>query len=112
HRGRLFFAPFDVYLSDYNVLQPDILYISERRKAIVRPDGVYGAPDLVVEVLSPSNARLTRTKKCATYARFGVKEFWLVDPKVPGIEVFEFSRHRTLPVGRLGVREVLASPLL
>jgi Uma2 family endonuclease len=110
--GELLYAPMDVYLSNHDVLQPDILYVTERRKSIVCQDGIHGPPDLVVEILSPSNARITRTKKCATYARFGVKEFWLVNPDVPVIEVFEFTHHRTLPVRRLGVRDVLVSPLL
>lgn len=110
--GRLFIAPLDVYLSDHDVLQPDILYVAQRRTSIVHPDGIHGAPDLVAEILSPPNARVTRIKKRAAYARCGVKEFWLVDPDVPEIEVYVFPRHRTLPARRLGIRDVLSSALL
>ena len=110
--GKLFIAPLDVYLSNHDVLQPDILYVCERRRSIVRKDGIHGPPDLVVEVLSPSNARITRTKKCEAYARFGVKEFWQVDGDVPEILVFQFTRHQCLPTLRLRTCDTLSSSLL
>lgn len=78
-QGEVFIAPLDVILDDENVLQPDILFVSRERLGIVQ-DWCRGAPDLVVEVLSPSNAALDRSRKTKVYARFGVPRVWLVDP--------------------------------
>jgi Uma2 family endonuclease len=110
--GLLLYAPLDVHLSAHDILQPDLLYVAERRRAIVRADGIHGPPDLVVEILSPWDARFIRTKKCAVYARSGVGESWLVDPQAPEIEVFRFDRHRTLPAQRLGPGDTLVSAAL
>jgi Uma2 family endonuclease len=107
--GWVFAAPLDVYLSEHDVLQPDLLFVSKERKVIVRDDGVHGPPDLVVEVLSPSNAAFVRNKKRAAYAYGGVPEFWLVDPKIAAVHVYEFGRHPTQPVRFVGLGEKLAS---
>ena len=77
--GRLYCAPFDVVLSDNDVVQPDLLFVFNRRRHIITPANVQGAPDLVIEILSPSTSRLDRTRKRALYERHGVKEMWLVD---------------------------------
>ena len=78
--GRMYVPPFDVLLSQGDVVQPDLLFVSNERLDIVEGAYVRGAPDLVVEILSPSTARLDRTRKRALYERHGVKEMWLVDP--------------------------------
>lgn len=78
-RGESFPAPYDVILDDENVVQPDLLFVAKERSSIVQ-DWCRGAPDLVVEVLSPSNAALDRSRKVKLYARFGVQRVWLVDP--------------------------------
>ena len=74
-------APLDVVLSDDDVvLQPDIVFVSNERRSIIRKGlNVQGAPDLVVEVLSPSTAQRDRTIKRERYARFGVREYWIAD---------------------------------
>ncbi len=72
-------APSDVHLADHTVAQPDVLYISPERRQIVQA-WIEGAPDLVVEVLSPSTARTDRLLKLHRYAEAGVLEYWLVDP--------------------------------
>ena len=79
--GKVYFSPFDVVLSDTNVVQPDILFISNERADIITPDNVQGAPDLVVEILSPATAERDRTVKLDLYATYGVKEYWIVDPR-------------------------------
>ena len=90
--GEVFFAPCDVVLSNTDVVQPDLLFVSnERAHLLLGGDNVRGAPDLVVEVLSPSTAGRDRTLKRALYVKHGVKEYWLVDPDA-----------RTVPVLRLG----------
>jgi Uma2 family endonuclease len=83
--GEVIPAPFDVILDDANVLQPDVLFVSRERLHIIQ-DWCRGAPDLVVEVLSPSNAALDRSRKTKVYARFGVKRVWLVDPAEKSFE--------------------------
>ena len=66
--GKVYFSPFDVVLSDTDVVQPDILFISNERADIITPDNVQGAPDLVVEILSPATAERDRTIKLDLYA--------------------------------------------
>jgi Uma2 family endonuclease len=89
--GRAFVAPFDVFLSEHDVFQPDVLFISKDRENILADDGAHGAPDLVIEIISPSNAHLEKTAKRAVYARTGVKEFWLVDPHLQQIHLYDFA---------------------
>ncbi len=111
--GRAFAAPFDVILSEFDVVEPDILFIStERLKTLVK-DWVRGAPDLVVEILSPSTEEIDRTLKMKLYEKFGVREYWIVDPETASIEVYAlrknvyklFSRARR---GQRAKSEVLA----
>jgi Uma2 family endonuclease len=76
--GRLFVAPLDVHLMDHSVVQPDLLYVSAARREILR-ERIEGAPDLVVEILSPGTARRDRGQKLALYADSDVREYWIVD---------------------------------
>ena len=78
--GKIFFAPVDVYLGRKNALQPDIMFIQNDRLDIIHSDGIYGAPDIIVEVLSPSNKNDDLVKKKDVYETFGVKEYFIVDP--------------------------------
>jgi Uma2 family endonuclease len=73
-------APCDVKFDDGNVLQPDLLYISEERKADIVKERIIGAPDLVVEILSPSNAYYDLRQKKDIYEKYGVKEYIIIDP--------------------------------
>ncbi len=79
--GQVYFAPFDVVLSDTEVVQPDLLFISQERAHIITHANVQGAPDLVVEILSPSTSNRDWTYKRELYAKYSVKELWLVDPE-------------------------------
>lgn len=79
--GWVYFAPFDVVLTDNDVVQPDLMFISKARADIITAADVQGAPDLVVEILSPSTSRLDRTRKRELYERHQVKEMWLVAPE-------------------------------
>jgi Uma2 family endonuclease len=78
--GQIYVAPFDVVLSDTEVVQPDLLFVSQERSHIITHANIQGAPDLVVEILSPSTANRDWTYKRELYARHGVKELWIVDP--------------------------------
>ena len=79
--GELFVSPVDVYLNQKNAFQPDIVFVSKRKSKILKEDGIYGAPDLVIEVLSPGTSKSDLTKKKAVYEKEGVAEYWAVDPQ-------------------------------
>lgn len=79
-------APMDTVLSEHTIPQPDVIYIRSGNKKIIE-DRIRGVPDLVVEVLSPSTARVDRLEKMDLYAQHGVAEYWIVDPES---QVFEF----------------------
>lgn len=86
--GEVLYAPTDVILSTENVVQPDLLFVSKERLTILDPDGaVNGAPDLVVEILSPSTASRDRIAKYRLYSKYGVREYWVVDPEARTVEV-------------------------
>lgn len=79
--GRVFHAAYDVYLDDVeNVVQPDIVYVSPENQSIVKKDGIHGKPDLVIEILSPSNVSHDLHLKKGLYEKFGVLEYWIVSP--------------------------------
>ena len=83
-------APTDVKLDKFNTLQPDILFISKKNRYKISSKGViHGAPDLVVEIISPSSNKYDRDIKKDLYEKFGVKEYWLFDIAEKTMEVFE-----------------------
>lgn len=85
--GTVLMAPVDVVLSETVVVQPDVLFIAQERLGLLQEECIRGAPDLVVEVLSPSSAKRDRLSKRRLYARFGVREYWMVDPIAKNVEV-------------------------
>ena len=85
--GEVFYAPYDVYFNDENVVQPDILFISKERLDIIGEKNLQGAPDLVIEILSESNAYRDLIQKKKLYARYGVKEYWIVVPGEKTIDI-------------------------
>jgi Uma2 family endonuclease len=96
--GSAYAAPIDVHLPTGDVVQPDVLWVSSARSDILR-DWVYGAPDLVIEILSPSNPERDRIVKRDVYARSGVREYWIADPASRSLEVFVLEGGRYLPAG-------------
>lgn len=91
--GKLIFAPADIVLAEDNVVQPDLFFIANENLGIVKKQ-VHGAPDLVVEILSPSTLRHDRQNKLELYARFGVKEYWIVDPANRSVEILTLEDKR------------------
>ena len=84
--GHAFVSPVDVVLADHSIVQPDVIYVTSGRSSILR-SRVEGAPDLVVEILSPGTARRDLGAKLRLYADSGVAEYWIVDP---ALQTFEF----------------------
>jgi Uma2 family endonuclease len=109
--GKIYDAPFDVYLGDINVVQPDILFFRNERLAHLTDAGAEGAPDLAVEILSKRNARLDRGPKKEVYARFGVEELWLIDPNTTEVEVYRLQEDAEVPKFTLRKDQTLATPL-
>jgi len=87
--GAVYAAPIDVYFDIFDAFQPDIIFISSERSGIVREKYVEGAPDMVVEILSPSSARKDLTHKMVVYERSGVREYWIVDPMDATVDLYE-----------------------
>ena len=109
--GILLVAPIDVYLDEKNIFQPDVIFITNENLSIIQDDKVSGAPDLVVEILSPSTGKRDKTTKKEAYAYFGVKEYWIVDPIHQTIDQFllnnqTYDLHATLIPG-----DTMKSPL-
>lgn len=111
-RGEVFFAPFDVLLSEFNVLEPDLGYISAARAQIIRLKNVQGAPDLVVEILSPSTRSRDQRLKRDVYERTGVDEYWVVDPDNDFVDVYRRMADKFGPLIRHSRDEILTTPLL
>jgi Uma2 family endonuclease len=110
--GKLYHAPFDVYLDEHNVFQPDILFVSKERFGILIPQGAEGAPDLIVEILSPSSARLDLDQKKKIYARHGVTELWIVVPETRQVQVYRLQENPARPSAIYERTDVFESPLL
>ncbi len=97
--GIVLHAPFDVLLSDTDVVQPDILFVSNERAHIQTPDNIQGAPDLLVEILLPSSAKRDWRDKFDLYAKRGVKEYWIIDPINPAIWITRLENGGTATSG-------------
>ena len=111
--GELYAAPADVLLSEHDILQPDIIFISNERAAILTPKNIQGAPDLVIEILSPSTRRLDERLKLERYELLGVREYWIVDPagRVVVFQVDGETFRRTVELSA-EAEDVLTTPLL
>jgi Uma2 family endonuclease len=110
--GKVAIAPSDVQLDFVNVHQPDVYFISNARLDIIQKQGPVGAPDLVVEVLSKSTAKLDKGPKLRVYARSGVKELWLVDKDKKQVAVYRFAESIEAPVAVLSGKQRLTIALL
>lgn len=86
--GQVFISPCDVVFDNFNVLQPDILFISSERLHIITEKNIQGAPDLIIEVLSDNSVYRDTIQKKRLYSKFGVKEYWIVAPDDCLIEVY------------------------
>lgn len=110
--GRVFVSPTGVYLSHTNVLEPDVLFVRPENVGRLERPFVRGAPDLVVEVSSPSTRQRDRGRKRELYEEFGVPEYWFVDLDAARVLVHRLEDGRYPDPVALGPGDVLESPLL
>lgn len=109
--GEAFIAPLDIVVSEYDVVQPDLVYFGPHRAARINPDeAIRFLPDLAIEVLSPSTARTDRGRKRLLLERAGLAEYWVVDPITSSIEVYVLREGRF--EDRTPVTDRLESPTL
>lgn len=112
HLGEYLIGPLDVRLGEETVLQPDLIFISDARARIIQENWIEGAPDLAVEVLSPSTAGHDRATKLPIYAEARVPEVWFVDPKAKTVEVLTLQGAKYLVDATYAGHQVLTSNLL
>jgi Uma2 family endonuclease len=110
--GEVFVAPTDVVLSMTDVVQPDILFVTKERSHIITIKNIIAAPDLVIEILSESTAVIDRTTKKSLYEKYGVKEYWIVDPENEDIECFSLKEATFTLMGSFKKNESFESVLL
>lgn len=101
-------APYDVYLSRRNAFQPDIIFNANENLHKIQHNGLHGAPDLVIEILSPATWRIDKEDKKDEYERSGVREYWIVDPIDKSTEGFQLVNNEFQPLpsekGKLSIQ--------
>ena len=110
--GKIFPGP-GVIFSNISGVIPDLVYISNERRAEIAPgEKVEGAPDLIIEILSPGKENITRDRqvKRQLYRKYGVKEYWIVDPEEQTVEIYRAPKFKLLQT--LAIEEKISSPLL
>ena len=105
-------APMDVVLSDHDTVEPDLLFISNERMGIIATLNIQGAPDLVVEIHSPSTAQRDLTTKRELYARHGVKEYWPINPVARTVTVLLLRDSDYVEAGVYKEGDTVTSPTL
>jgi Uma2 family endonuclease len=112
--GEVLYAPLDVLVQQkpLRTRQPDLLFISKERSGIIGQQMIEGGPDLVVEILSPSNTRPDIEEKLKDYGSIDVRECWLVSPEARTVEVLKFSSGRWERLGLYGIGDIIMSEVL
>src|SRR5712692_8825459 len=99
--GRVFSAPFDVVLSDQDIVQPDLLFVSSEHSDVITEKNIRGRPDLVIEILSETTRKTDEIIKRKLYERFGVREYWIVDPELEVVRVHRRTEKGFAPAAEL-----------
>ena len=110
--GKVYVAPLDTIFDQFTVVQPDILFVRRERVPEVVKERIEGAPDLVVEVLSPSTFHKDLRRKMHVYSQFGVQEYWIVDPEEQAMELYQRVGEKLELARRFASQETFQSPLL
>jgi Uma2 family endonuclease len=107
--GEVFYAPYDVLLSDINIVEPDIIYVSAARRHIITDANIQGAPDLVVEILSSGNRKYDEVVKFKLYDAWRVAEYWIVDPDRETVKIY---RRSTTGFTQAPTGETITTPII
>lgn len=111
--GEVFIAPYDIVFSKWTALEPDLLFIRKERQSIITDANVQGAPDLVIEILSPSNKAYDRETKVRAYEKAGVPELWYLDPEEKTADVLNLgSDRRYVVTAELSGNDAIVSKIL
>ncbi|HHT9124643.1 MAG TPA: Uma2 family endonuclease [Candidatus Brocadiia bacterium] len=110
--GEVFDAPCDIVFSDIDVVQPDIIFISNKNKHIITESNVQGAPDLIIEIISEGTRKTDKVIKRRLYEKFGVKEYWIIDPVVDTLEVYRPTKEGYKKVAEYEKDDKFSSELL
>lgn len=112
--GQVFPAPMDVVLSDSDVVEPDLLFISSEQSSIITEKNIQGRPDLVIEILSETTRRTDEIVKRKLYEKFRVPEYWVVDPELETIKVYRMTDEGYKRVAELSneAADTLSTPIL
>jgi len=112
--GQIFVAPTDVVLSDLDVVQPDLIFVSSARASIITAKNIQGTPDLLIEILSETTRKTDEIIKRKLYERYGVQEYWIVDPELETVKIYRITPQgysRTAELSREAT-DTLSTPLL
>jgi len=108
--GEVWAAPVDVVFSEFDTVKPDVVYVSnERSKIMSGGKNLQGAPDLVVEVISPSSRKMDEITKRKLYSQFGVSEYWVIDPELETVKIYRGSTRMEMSND---ANDILTTPLL
>jgi Uma2 family endonuclease len=107
--GRVFVSPIDLVLSMVDVVQPDLLFVGQSRSNIIAEKNIVGIPNLIIEILSPSSTTRDQKEKLNLYQRYGLPEYWIVDPDSQTVEVYLSAANRLERVETLKAGEQLHS---
>jgi Uma2 family endonuclease len=112
--GQVWAAPLDVVLSTFDVVEPDLIYVSRERASVLTRKNIQGAPDLAVEILSPGTRKTDEVTKRRAYERCGIREYWVVDPDLDLVKVYRLTGGKFERVAELSSEgdDVLTTPLL
>lgn len=95
--GKFYQAPFDVIFDEGNTVQPDLLFVSNENKEIIKERGVFGAPDLIIEIVSKGSIIRDYVEKKEDYEKFSIKEYWIIDPQNQFIQIFNLEANKYKP---------------
>ena len=109
--GEVYVSPFDVVFSPFDIVEPDLVYFSNARESVLTELNAQGAPDLVVEVFSETTEKTDRTFKLKLYGKFGVQEYWMLDPAGTAAEIYRRGEEGLDLLAKLSAAEALTSPM-